>query len=69
MDSVLKKQGELTEQVNKELKIEIDEQNIGGGYNTMSLVVISLYWMGGVVKLIDWLGNKGGIGGNRHEIL
>ena len=41
MKILLKNQGELAEQVNEEINVDLDEQNIVGRQNTIRLMVFS----------------------------
>ena len=40
--------------------MELDERNIGGGHKKMRLTEFIRDCMDAVVKVIDWLDNKGG---------
>ena len=58
IDSLLTKQGALASQVTEELKLELDDQKIRGGYNTMRLMDFFMECMDVVNKLISLLYNK-----------
>ena len=67
IDSLLTNQCELKEQVNEALQIDIDEQNIVGGYNTIWMMGFFKEFMDRVIKLIDWLNNnRDGRGGGLY---
>ena len=63
MDSLLTKQGALSSQVTEAHKMGSDERNIGGRYNTTSLMEFLQECKNKLKKLTDWLDKKLGEGG------